>query len=67
MDHYSFFYLNFETFQNLDADPSVLADTIRTVPDSADAFTYPIRIEWIDTHRPSVASAESVSVFVNGA
>ena len=27
--------LNFETFQNLDADP---ADTIRTVTDSADAI-----------------------------
>ena len=29
------FNLNFETFQNLDADP---ADTIRTVANSADAI-----------------------------
>ena len=50
--------LNFETFQNLDADP---ADTIRTVTDPADA----LRIERIDG--PSVASAESVSVCVTGA
>ena len=50
-------------FQNLDADPSDFADTTRTVPDSVDAFTDPIRIERIDTHGPSVASAESVFVF----
>ena len=30
--------LNFETFQNLDADPVDAADTIRTVTDSADAI-----------------------------
>jgi hypothetical protein len=36
-DHYGLLCprLNFETFQNLDADP---ADTIRTVTDSADAI-----------------------------
>ena len=65
MDHYGLINLrlNFETFQNFDADPSDLADTMRTVPD----FTDPIQIERIDTHRPSVVSAKSVSVVVNGA
>ena len=29
---------NYETFQNLDADPADPADTIRTVTDSADAI-----------------------------
>ena len=62
----SFFFhprLNFETFQNLDAATSDFADTIRTVSDSAD----PLRTERIDKYGPSVASAESESVFVNGA
>ena len=65
MDHYGFVNprLNFETFQNFDADPSDVADTMRRVPD----FTDPIQIELIDTHRPSVASAKSVSVVVNEA
>ena len=63
--HYGYFNprLNFEIFQNFYADPSDLADTIRTVPD----FPDPRRIERIDTHGPSVASTESVSVVVNGA
>ena len=64
MDNYC---LNFETFQNLDADPSDLADTIRTLPGSADAFTDPLWIERIVTYGPSAASAESVSVIVNWA
>ena len=50
-------------------DSSDLADMIRTIPkpDSADGFTDLIRIERIDTHGPSIASAESISVFVNEA
>ena len=59
--------LNFEIFQNMYADTSDLADTTRTIPDSADAFTNPIRIEGIDTHGPSVTTAKFVSLFVNGA
>ena len=46
-------------------DTSDLADTTRIIPDSADTFTNPIRIEGIDTHGPSVTSAKFVSVFVN--
>ena len=46
----------------------ILVDMIRTLlPCSADAFTDPLRIERIGTYGPSVASAESVFVFVNEA
>ena len=55
MGHYVFFHprQNFDTFPNLDADPSGLADTIRTVSDFLDAFadlliyrSVAIRIYW---------------------
>ena len=68
-DRYDFSHprLNCETFQKLNADPSDLADTIPSVPGSADSFMGPSRIERIDTYGPSVAFTESVSVYVNAA
>ena len=67
MDH-SFFIIRapiLKLSQNFTV-PLELADKIRTVPGFVDAFTDPYRIGRVDTNGPTMASAESVSMFMNG-